>query len=279
MSQNSFSQSSVVLNSQRNDDNSVTISYIKNVPGTYCVYLNFNTLENASAFQTKFTVNYNNGVLVKLEPLDANKGIGYSYKYKVVQGIPDPQIDTSFVYLLPFADNKKVETWFLNNLREKYFNEERPENWKAFQFNASGEDTVCAARKGTVIRVVKDYTVDTTKQYSYSSSRNMIVLEHKDGTYASYTGFNKDKIFVELGDEVLPNQSLGVLTPYDKRGINQLRFLVYYRTEKHEEEEADQKKSSYVYVDPYFQTKEGIEKLSNRNSYIASVNEDLIIKE
>jgi len=277
--QNLFSQNLITLNSHRNKDNSVDIEYSKNKSGSYCLYLNFTDYENTLTPQRKFVVKDTRGFLLKLSPITRNKSVRYSYTYMYRRGIPNSKVDTSFVYLLPFKSNTSVEVRYLNNLNAKYFDKEEPETWKAFQFISNRPDTVCSVRKGTVVNVVDNYSIDTTHAYSFSSKRNMIMIEHLDGTFARYQGLDGKNIFVKEGDEVLPNQSLGTLIQYDKNEIYQLRFAIDYLTEKPMEEDAKTGKFSYEYLDPYFQTTEGILKLKPRKKFIAKIPKEIIIKE
>ncbi len=277
--QNLFSQNTITLKSKRNNDNSVDIEYTKNKPGTYCIYLNFNNLENTLTPRKKFIVKDNNGFLEKLKPIDRNRFINYSYTYSYKRGIPNPKVDSTFVYLLPFKNNTTIEVRYLNNLETKYFDKEELDNFKAFQIIRDKPDTVCSIRKGVAISVINNYSIDTTYTYSYSSRRNSITIEHNDGTFAKYEGFDSDNIFIKEGDLVLPNQPLGTLIQYDKRGTYQLRFAINYLTENPIDEDNKKLKNSNKYLDPYFQTAEGIVKLKPKVKYTTKILEEIIVKE
>jgi len=277
--QQAYSEGNVVIRSAVNPDRSVTLSYTKHVPGSYCVYVNFDRLENANHPQRKFIARFHDGNLVTLKPLDREKPIYYSYKCRITKGIPDPKVDSTFVYLLPFTNQTETKAIFMGNVQEKYFHQDKPENWKSFLFTASAADTICAARKGTVITVLREHEADTLVYYSFSSDRNRIEIEHEDGTIATYTGFDKDKILVEPGDEVFANQPLGMLAPYDKSGNHQLRFSVHFRSDKTASDLMVCQPCPYVYIDPNFQTSEGIVRLKDRTPYVARVTEDIVVQE
>ncbi len=277
--QNLFSQNTITVNSKRNKDNSVDIEYTKNKPGTYCIYLNFKNLENTLTPRNKFIVKDNSGFLEKLNPIDKNRFIKYSYTYSYRRGTPNPNVDTSFVYLLPFKSNTTVEVKYLNNLGTRYFDKEEPENFRAFQIIRDIPDTICSLRKGIVVSVINNYSIDTTHIYSYSSKRNSIMIEHNDGTFARYEGFDSENIFIKEGDTVLPNQPLGTLIQYDQKGTYQLRFAIYFLTEKPIEGENVMVKNSNKYLNPYFQTTEGIVKLKPKERYTTKISEEIILKE
>ena len=281
--QYSFSQNHIVLRTERNQDNSVDVFYSKDVPGSYCIYLNFKSYENTLTPERKFVVDNFEGKLFTLRPINKEQNIQYSYNYTYKRGIPNPKLDSTFVYLLPFKNNCSVKVWYLTNLGSKYLHQEEPKNWKAFQFICNKTDTICSARKGIVVSVVDDYSTDTTQLVSYSSSRNMILIEHKDGTYARYEGFDRKKIYVKPGDLVLPNQPLGGLSQYDKSGTYQLRFSVDYLIEPKVDNSSDnsdkKRKIDYNYINPYFQTTDGLLRLAQSKKYTTQITEDVIIKE
>jgi len=274
-----YSQNELLLSSKVNRDNSVDINYKKTMPGNYFVYLIFKQYDNTYTPKTKFVADSYNGFLFGLTPIDNNRAITYSYSYMYYRGILNAKIEPEFVYLLPFKDNTSFEARFLTNIDALYFNKQEPKNWKSFQFNCNKSDTICCARKGTVINVVDNYSIDTTKSYSYSSQRNYIIIEHKDGTFAKYEGFDGKKIFVKQGDVVLPNQSLGKLIQYDKTGTYQLRFSIDYLIENPSEKENTIQRFTYAYIDPYFQSTEGVVKLVSQKTYTTKISEDLILKE
>lgn len=274
-----YSQNQILLSAKINADRSVDIRYDKTMRGSYFVYLNFKQYDNTYTPESRFVINGQEGLLCKLTPTDPNRGIGYSYSYIYYRGIPKAKVEPEFVYLLPFKDNISFEARFLNNAQVEYFEKKEPKNWKSFQFMCDKADTVCCARKGMVISVVDKYAIDTTKSYSYSSLRNYVVIEHKDGTFAKYEGLDGKHIFVKEGDIVLPNQSLGQLIQYDKSGTYQLRFTIDYLIENPSEKENTLERFSYAYIDPYFQTSEGIVRLASHKTYITKISEDLILKE
>jgi hypothetical protein len=280
--QYSFSQNHIELNGQINQDNSVDLFYSKDVPGSYCIYLNFTKHENTQTPENKFIVFGSGGKLFTLKPTNRDQSIQYSYRYTYMRGIPNPKLDSTFVYLLPFKNNISVDVLYLSYLGSKYFGQEEPKNWRAFQFNCNKADTICSARKGIVVSVVDNYSLDTAQLVSYSSKRNTILIEHKDGTYARYEGFDSKKIFVKEGDQVLPNQPLGLLNQYDKSGTYQLRFSIDYligSIENLSEDSMKKRKSDYNYLNPYFQTTEGVLKLLPNKRYTAQITEKAIIKE
>lgn len=273
-----FSQDVVTLKTKSNEDNSIEINYTKDKPGTYCVDLNFTKYENTFTPQKEYIIKNSSGFLVKLNPNNKNNPVRFSYTYNYRRGMPISKVDTSFVNLLPFTNNTSVEVRYLNNLGSKYFGKEEPENWKSLLFISNKPDTICATRKGIVIEIIDKYSIDTTEVYSYSSKRNMIKIEHPDGTLANYNGINGQNIFVKEGDVVFPNQPLATLIRYDKSDTYQLRFSIYYLTKKPVKNN-EKSEYAYKYIDPYFQTSAGVLKIKPNQKYTTKVTEEVIIKE
>ncbi|MEN9443291.1 MAG: hypothetical protein RIS47_181, partial [Bacteroidota bacterium] len=277
---NVFAQCKVTLSSKQNQNRSITISYEKDTPGSCCVYIEFKNLSNANIPLKKYLIQNSRGTLLTLQPLDSKLSIFSSYSYKTVQGIPDPKVDSSFVYALPFTPNTVVEARDLKNFGSTFLNREEPKNWRALQFIRSKPDTICAIRKGIVVEIIDKSAMDTTKNDIITSHHTTIKIEHEDGTFASYTGFDKDKIFAELGEEILPNQALGVLVQTNKEGTYQLRLTVIYLTEELTEDDKRRNRLvSMAYINPFFQTSVGVVQLVEKTKYITSISEDLIVKE
>lgn len=276
---NMNAQNQLKLSAQYNQDRSIEINYVKDLVGSYCIYIDFDKIENTIRPQKKFVVDDYSGTLLSLKPIDKNRTIALSYTYKYWRGIPNPVLDSSFIYLLPFKKDIHVKVQFLSNLNALYFDQETPLNWKAFQFISDKADTICSVRKGIVVEVVNKYSVDTTLIVSYSSNRNMVMVEHKDGTFARYEGLDGNNIFVKPGDEVLPNQPIATLAQYDKRADFQLRLLIDYLKEFPAEINGNMKKNYYACVDPYFLTGEKAQKLQANKKYSSEVSDEIISKE
>jgi hypothetical protein len=69
------------------------------------------------------------------------------------------------------------------------------------------------------------------------------------------------------------------LIQYDQRGTYQLRFAIYFLTEKPIEGENIKVKNSSKYLEPYFLTTDGIVKLKPKERYTTKISEEIILKE
>lgn len=274
---------SIEITSEMKEDRSVDFIFEKKDVGSFYLNLTFDRLENASPTSYKGTVNSSQGKLLSIKPLNADRSVGYSYKYTYIRGQLNPKIDTSFVYLLPVSKGKTVKALNHFNINAMYFGSVQPKNWKSFQFNVESGDTVFAARKGLVVEVKDGIDPNPSANVSYSSNSNSILIEHEDGTLGNYYVLKKGSLMVKPGQVVYPHTPLALAGTYDLESNSQIRFCVYYLAEDNLEK-SDQttlatKKNFYAFVNPLFFTSEGGVYLKAQQNYTVDFKEEHIMKE
>ena len=265
----------------RNPDKSIDFSFTKELPGSYFIKLEFPTLENCYQSTVKKVVENSSGNLIKLRPINDQNHIVFSYKYSSIRGKPNPKIDKDFNYVLPFKVGETVKIIEAISLKEKYFNAEKSTNWKSFIVDRNSADTICNMRKGIVIEIINKFETDSLDMYRYTSSMNKILVEHSDGTVAYYTGFNKNSIFVKLGQTVYPNTKLGTLSIFNN-AIYRLYFSVSYLKDASlntGEERTLKSDSRLEHVNPYFYSSNGPILLQHSNEYLVEMDENTRFKE
>jgi len=272
----------ITMQTKQNSDLSVTFTCIKTVPATYTLSLKFTMLENAYTPSIYPVITYSQGDLFTLRPINPKRCIKYAYKFSYILGDIKAVPDTMFTYLLPFKNGKEVKAHELFYVKQRYFNQLPPRNWKDFLFKFNTPDTVYAIRKGIVIEVKDENNPDSLSTH-YHSKANIIMVQHADGTIAHYTGFAKDGVFVQVGDVVYPQTALGILGYYDADKDYQLRLSIYHLYEEYQlsdNQSSEKKKQNYYeYINPYFITEEGVTRLSNNKKYKAVSTNNLIEKE
>jgi hypothetical protein len=273
----------LLITVERDADNSVTLSYTKELPGTYTVNLEFTHLENTDAqVHQKIVVSGYSGSLLKLKPINTQMPISLGYKYTPILGAINPKIDSLVTYCLPLKLNKKIKIIEAVNVDEKYFSNKEVKTWKMYVANMQTADTVCCMRKGIVVDIKTIESSNTQNIKEYTSKTNQILIEHNDGTYSKYIGFDKDKIFVKLGETVYPQSQLGVLGLYNVAAYR-LDFYVYYLVDFNLEQLNNQnilnKNLPFQYLTPNFITKNGIEKLKDQMEYSVACNKETIFQE
>lgn len=271
----------VTITSKRNDDKSVDLYYEKKNPGTYTVRIELSNVNNCDITSYEKTIIGFSGNFVKLRPVDKSKGISYSMRYFTIMGEAKPRVDSLFLYTLPFKNGKKVKIFEAGNVGEKYFGQEKALNWKSYVVRTENPDTICSMRKGIVVLIKNEYDSNDTKDVQYTSKRNYVVVEHADGTYATYRGFKKNGIFVEIGETVNPQTELGIVALYDNNSYR-TDFNVYYLFDNNfqsEKQSMNNYKSKYKFITPVFFTKEGNVTLESKKEYTSNVNELVVTQE
>ncbi len=282
-----YSQENFQLSSERNEDNSISINYTKEDPGSICVFLKLEGVTNSYFNDQKITISGTSGTLIKLTPIEENKSVNYSSSsIKFLSGKCDPKPNLNFVYALPFSKNKEIKVQYLQKVTSNEENTTKNKRlWKHFQFITNSDtDSIHVSRKGIVIKVIDKYDADTSTEYSFRSNANRVTIEHKDGTLAEYSVLKKNSIKLTVGQTVFPGDFIGLAGTYDKEENKHMRFSVSYLDIKKSNIYKEQKTtlgsvSLYSSVDPLFITANGIKKLSKNSTVISDITEEQITKE
>lgn len=223
----------VQVSSQRNNDNSISITGENNSVVTYSVMLNFSTLIGYSSSVTQGTfikLVPGHSQLARLTP-ERNAGsssFSYSYRYLVGQAF-HKKPETNVEYLLPAMPGKKLLTFPVNSISQR-LGIDTSNDYHAVGFRYGAGDTICAARAGTVFEVIDDVKVGEKMEQTYRSNRNRISIEHRDGTLSYYSLLAPIKSLVAVGEQVYPGQPIAVFNQTaDKYS---LLFSVFYLMEK-----------------------------------------------
>lgn len=265
---------------QKNTDNSIDFNFRKHVPGCFWVVIKFDQLQNTNQSTYRGYVQGSSGKVLTLKPKDPNQGIGFSYSFQYHRGKVLRRLKDNFVYLLPFENNIKTKVQKLGYLAKR-LGKGAPDSWTAFQFRTEKEEVVLAARKGLVVKVVDEFISDTTKNCCFKDGVNEVLIEHKDGTLARYSGFKKGSIKVEEGQVVYPQDKLGLSGRYDSDTDHKLHFCLYYLSTPYIENlntEA-QKMNRFTYVNPCFHWKGGESIILPGNDYVAETTKELVMQE
>lgn len=275
----------ITINRKVNEDRSIDLDYEKKMPGSYYVVLKFSDISNCDTDEYRGVVSGYSGRLLKLKPVEANRGIGYSMRINSIMGVPNPKVDSLFQYTLPFKNGKKVKIYESGNIGEKYFEAEKPANWKSYNIKFNGPDTVYAIRKGIVVKINNDYDEDSSITKHYTSKRNSLIIEHEDGTFAEYKGFRKNSFKVKLGQTVYPQTQLGVIELFNKDDNNyRFDFSVYYLFNKELRSTDDKqtfkdRKGPYKFLAPHFLTPEGVMTIESKKEYTSLFSETSLLQE
>jgi hypothetical protein len=270
----------VEITYQKNTDNSVDFNFRKHVPGCFWVVIEFDQLQNTNQSTYRGYVQGTSGKVLTLKPKDLNQGIGFSYSFRYHRGKALHRLKDDFVYLLPFENNIKTKVQKLGYLAKR-LGKGAPDSWTAFQFRTDKEEVVLAARKGLVVKVVDEFISDTTKNCYFKDGVNEVLIEHKDGTLARYSGFKGGSIKVKEGQRIFPQDELGLSGRYDSDTSHKLHFCLYYLNTPHIDnlDTQEKKMNRFTYINPRFHWKGGESIILPRNDYVAEATEELIMQE
>lgn len=265
---------------QINQDNSVDFNYRKNLHGSYFLSVQFDQVTNCNQTYYKGYVTGYSGRAFSLKPKIQEQGIGFSFSYRYLRGKPNPKIKEDFVYQLPFEKGIKVKVNDVGYLGRQV-GRGAPDTWKAFQFKTIKSEKILACRKGLVVKVVDQFGADTTKDYRFKDSMNEVMIEHKDGTFAHYSGFRSGSVKVKEGQWITPYTELGMSGRYDEENSYQIHFYIQYLSTRNIDDldSPEKQMNAYSYINPLFYYKGGKAMLLPRNDYVADWTDEFIVKE
>lgn len=251
------------IKSIKNADNTVGFYYEKEAVGSFIVSVNFSKLENTESKSVPvLNVTANSGFLFKLKPLDKNKKIDFHYSYSVAQGYLNPVLDSRVTYMLPFKKGKKEKIYWATRPGIS------PEKWKKYVVYSNNQDSVYGMRKGVVvdIRTITRFDKDEATQETKKALLKEIVVEHTDGTFASYSGIDENSIAVKVGQTINSQSYIGIMNKLNTDRYS-FTFDIYY----HEPDPMNYR-GNLISVSPNFLTQNGIEKLESKKEYVVSYN-------
>ncbi|MBO9586434.1 MAG: hypothetical protein J7574_19895 [Flavobacterium sp.] len=271
-----ISQNQIYVTRVKNSDNSLEFKYTKVVPGNFFIEFNLENISNVddvSAFRKIYNLNLtsDSGTLFKLYPIDKEKPINCSYSYSYSRGLIKPQIDNSVAYLLPFKPNKTITINESNRFNVK------PEIWKNYLVFSKTKDTIYGMRKG-IVTDIRKIALDNNGNTVFKTE---IIVDHADGTNASYIGLDDKLLAVKLNDEIFPGTLLGVMDDIMDSGKNRnFKFNIYYFSNE-EIDGLDGKNIKIIErsVMPVFYTSEGYQNLIADKKYTVKYADEVLFKE
>lgn len=198
----------------------------------YTVELIFSKLENASPGSASVDIPFQTVVssgkhrILTLNRIKENIPIDFRYVSRFIKGNLRAKVDTNFVYLLPAKEGKKVRMNRLVSL-ERILGFKKPIQTIGLTVDMEEGDTVYACRNGVVVQI-NDRSASTQTNTEFNATENFIEIYHKDGSFANYTLFKDNGIFVAPGEAVIAGQPLGIIGGGNYNRGSHLRFRTYY---------------------------------------------------
>lgn len=160
--------------------------------------------------------------------------------------------DSSYIYSLPFENNKKVF------LIQAYDSKMSHKGELALDFKVKKKTKICAARDGVVIGVRGDSDKGGLKPENMSDG-NYVSIKHDDGSVAHYWHLNKNGALVNIGDTITKGQVIGLSGNTGYSAFPHLHFEVVGNDDK----------GNYKQLATRFNTNKGIVYLRPAHFYRA----------
>lgn len=144
----------------------------------------------------------------------------FSYKGTELGNPREVMLDTATRYAYPFPKEKQYK--IIQSYNGKFSHNSDYSRY-AIDFALAIGDTVCAARDGIVVGLIKDYSVGGNDK-KYRNYANFITLYHEDGTLTQYVHLKQNGVLVSLGDTVKTSQAIGLAGMTGFTSIPHLHF-------------------------------------------------------
>lgn len=133
--------------------------------------------------------------------------------------------DSSYVYLLPFENNKA------HLLVQGYFGNFSHKERAALDFKMKKGTKILAARDGVVTRVKEDGEKGGAKK-EYRSEGNNIIIQHFDNSRSGFWHLQKNGSLVNVGDTVKRGQVIALSGNTGYTAFPHLHFIVWKNNDK-----------------------------------------------
>jgi hypothetical protein len=246
----------IEVNYERNNRDGYTFYARNRTPVPIIVTIGFTDLRNLDASEALPYSRNVSGARTRLLTLSkqwSDQQSNFRYSTRYYSGCLNTDPDET-EYLLPFKEGTVARASELSYLGEMV-NRKAPDDWYSISFRTDHETEIHAARKGVVIDV-KHGENDPGSNLLYTSNRNTVTVVHDDCTFARYSAFRDNEVYVSEGETVYPGQPLGMMAGDEFELGNQVRMLVYYRNDESvvfNPRDADGI-SNWRYVKPLFRT-------------------------
>ena len=117
-----------VYNERNKKDKSVSFYYEKTKPGSYYLSIKLSNKENTHASNFNGVVKHPSGFLFKMRAIDKTEFIKCAYSYSWIRGVPNPKLDSTFIYSLPLKKGNETYIKEQGSVKETYFGNKRSDS-------------------------------------------------------------------------------------------------------------------------------------------------------
>lgn len=162
--------------------------------------------------------------VLRLKILKSN--FTYKAHYDWTIGSKDAKHDSSHIYSLPFKKGTSQQISQGFNGKFTHYGKSQ----YAVDFGMKEGTGVYAARAGIVVRVKSDSNKGGASR-SFEKYANEIIIEHNDGTLASYTHLKKNGALVKVSQKISQGELIGYSGKTGYARGPHLHFIVYKATD------------------------------------------------
>lgn len=253
----------------------------KTYPGMETILFNLTQVQNCNTQmgEQKFIARRNGDILLTLRPVDDQSGVGYGFSYRIIPGLIDPKIDTTFVYRMPCSPLKPARVVRGVHVLDKYTKEKGDQRQLGIHFGMEKGDTVYAMRRGVVVKVERAAKpASDAPAVSFTSETTRVRIEHPDGSYAWYMELDGENLFVDEGDEVLPSTPLSLAASFDGERYK-TSVQLFWRQTNLDPEKSEKVPFVWRHFFPPFATTDGAVVPEHGREYTPLVNRELVTRE
>ncbi len=255
-----------------NSGNRVTVSIQSDYTGLITLFCRFDNLQNANYNNYTPVTRYQGGTFITLNPIDREKGIAYSSaNSRYIYGAVDPKIDEDFIYRLPYSAGRETEVNILYDINDLVHNkqEDGKRTFLGYEFSLNQGDTLYAARSGKVVKIIQSANDSDMKSFmSFSTKRNIVHIEHPDGTIAMYNPILDGSMMVKEGDDIECGDPIGLAGSFDGNTFRGRILLSYLKSNPDfNPKENKSQLTNKVYINPWFATNNGTQQMDPGKRY------------
>ena len=199
------------------------------------------------------------------------------YGYTYYAGIAFRKAPIDYLhYILPVSPGKTTRVTKVASLSD-LLGQKSDTQFYAQGFTYNLGDTICATRAGTVYNIDDQLKQGKGGDTLFTSNRNKIYIQHKDGTLGYYTFLSPIKSLVKNGDFVIPGQPVAIFNTMSNQYT--MLFSVLYLVE--EKIKFDETKYLYNALPTFYYLNENAlsTKLLENQKYDAKIATEIISEE
>lgn len=200
----SFGQ--IEIETERENEGTVTFYAINRTLIPYTVLINFSQLQNMTTpggGNVTALASPGRSRVATLKPTLAGQGTNYRYSYSYVKGNLFAKSKAKPLYLIPVEAGQEVIAAQMNPIATQLDKSDQEGSYVGVSFSFPSATAIVAPRKGVVSSMKMDYVGDK-ENLSFNREENFIELYHEDGTFTKISVLKANSAQVKEGDLVFP---------------------------------------------------------------------------